>query len=84
MLAHSGHQGIVKTKRFLRDSVWFPGIDSMVEEAVKGCLPCQAANHDQSQYVSLYTCPPTTGPVTRALRGLLWLLSKWRLLASCD
>ena len=30
MLAHSGHQGIVKTKRFLRDSVWFPGIDRMV------------------------------------------------------
>ena len=46
MLAHSGHQGIVKTKRFLRDSVWFPGIDRMVEEVVKGCVPCQAANHD--------------------------------------
>ena len=46
MLAHNGHQGIVKTKRFLRDSVWFPGMGRMVEEAVKGCLPCQAANHD--------------------------------------
>ena len=47
MLAHTGHQGIIKTKRFfLRDSVWFPGMDRMVEEAVKGCLPCQAANHD--------------------------------------
>lgn len=46
MLAHSGHQGIVKTKRFLRDSVWFPGIDKMVEEIVRECLPCQAANHD--------------------------------------
>ena len=46
MLAHSGHQGIDKTKRFLRDSVWFPGIDKMVEEMVRECLPCQAANHD--------------------------------------
>ena len=46
MLAHSGHQGIVKTKRFLRDSVWFPGIDKMVEEMIRECLPCQAANHD--------------------------------------
>lgn len=46
MLAHSGHQGIVKTKRFLRDSDWFPGIDKMVEEMVRECLPCQAANHD--------------------------------------
>ena len=35
MLVHSGHQGIVKTKRFLRDSVWCPGIDRMVEESVK-------------------------------------------------
>ena len=46
MLADSGHQGIVKTKRFLRDSVWFPGIDKMVEEMVRECLPCQAAKHD--------------------------------------
>ncbi|XP_015759061.1 PREDICTED: uncharacterized protein LOC107338341 [Acropora digitifera] len=35
MLAHSGHQGIVKTKRFLRDSVWFPGIDKKVEELAR-------------------------------------------------
>ncbi|KAK3720291.1 hypothetical protein QZH41_007748 [Actinostola sp. cb2023] len=48
MLAHSGHQGIVKTKRLLRDSVWFPGIDGMVEEMIKQCLPCQAANHNSS------------------------------------
>ena len=39
MLAHSGHQGIVKTKRFLQDSVWFPGIGKKVEELVKGCKP---------------------------------------------
>ncbi|KAK3752456.1 hypothetical protein QZH41_007498 [Actinostola sp. cb2023] len=48
MLAHSGHQGIVKTKRLLRDSVWFPGIDGMVEEMINQCLPCQAANHNSS------------------------------------
>ena len=46
MLAHNGHQGIVKTKRFLQDSVWFPGIDKKVEELVKGCIRCQAMNHD--------------------------------------
>ena len=46
MLAYSEHQGIVKTKRFLRDSVWFPGIDKKVEELVKGCVPCQVTNHD--------------------------------------
>ena len=60
MLALSGHQGIVKTKRFQRDTaVWFAGIDRMVEEVVKGCLPCQAANHDPKPVtcVNLYTCP---------------------------
>ena len=63
MLAHSGHQGIVKTKRFLRDSVWFPGIDKMVEEMVRECLPCQAANHD-SKPVSepLQMSPLPQGP----------------------
>ena len=46
MLTHTGQQGIIKTKRFLRDSVWFPGIDKKVEELVKGWVPCQATNHD--------------------------------------
>ena len=42
-LAHASHQGIVKTKGFLREKVWFPGIDGMVEDKVKKCIPCQAA-----------------------------------------
>ena len=41
-LAHEGHQGLVKTKKLLREKVWFPGIDAMVEQAVKQCLPCQS------------------------------------------
>ena len=41
-LAHTSHQGIVKTKQFLRETVWFPGIDQMVERRIKDCLPCQA------------------------------------------
>jgi hypothetical protein len=42
-LAHTGHQGIVKTKRLLREKVWFPLIDRMVQERIKNCIPCQAA-----------------------------------------
>lgn len=41
-IAHASHQGIVKTKAFLRQTVWFPGLDKLVEEAVGSCLPCQA------------------------------------------
>ena len=33
-LAHEGHQGIMKTKKLLREKLWFPGIDKLVEECV--------------------------------------------------
>ena len=39
-----GHQGIVKTKRFISSRLWFPGIDSKVEEKVKICKECQFMN----------------------------------------
>jgi hypothetical protein len=42
-IAHSSHQGIVKTKQLIREKVWFPGIDKMVEQSVKSCIPCQAS-----------------------------------------
>ncbi|RUS76705.1 hypothetical protein EGW08_015532 [Elysia chlorotica] len=42
-LAHASHQGIVKTKQLICENVWFLGIDRMVEEHLKNCLPCQAA-----------------------------------------
>ena len=41
-VAHEGHQGIAKTKAFIRSKAWFPGIDKMVEEQVEKCIPCQA------------------------------------------
>nr|XP_002730526.1 PREDICTED: uncharacterized protein K02A2.6-like [Saccoglossus kowalevskii] len=44
-LAHVGHQGVVKTKKLLRETLWFPGIDKMVEETVTRCIPCQASTH---------------------------------------
>ena len=34
-LAHEGHQGLVKTKSLLREKVWFPNIDKLVETKVK-------------------------------------------------
>ena len=41
-LAHEGHQGVVKTKQLLRQKVWYPGLDSDVEQAIANCIPCQA------------------------------------------
>lgn len=42
-LAHEGHQGIVKTKQLLRDKVGFSGINQLVEEICKKCIPCAAS-----------------------------------------
>ena len=42
-LAHIGHQGIDKTKSLMREKVWFPKLDRMVEKHVKECVPCQAS-----------------------------------------
>ncbi len=39
-LAREGHQGVVKTKSLLREKVWFPGIDKMVEKKVQSCCAC--------------------------------------------
>ena len=39
-LAHEGHQGLVKTKSLLREKVWFPNIDKLVESKVKSCDAC--------------------------------------------
>ena len=36
-LAHEGHQGITKTKEYLRTRVWFPGLDKMVEAHIQHC-----------------------------------------------
>jgi hypothetical protein len=41
-IAHEGHQGITKTKSYLRSRLWFPGMD-MTERIIRGCMLCQIA-----------------------------------------
>jgi hypothetical protein len=41
-LAHRGHQALSKTKALMRFKVWFPGMDTGIERAIKECIPCQA------------------------------------------
>lgn len=40
-VSHEGHQGMAKTKAYLRSKVWFPGMDAVVENSVKNCASCQ-------------------------------------------
>ena len=39
-LAHEGLQGLVKTKSLLREKIWFPYIDELVESKVRSCDAC--------------------------------------------
>ena len=43
-LAHEGHQGVAKTKRLLRERVWFPNIDKQIEKLLFECTSCQLNN----------------------------------------
>lgn len=44
-IAHEGHQGITKTKAFLRSKIWFPGLNDRVDNAIKDCAACQSVTH---------------------------------------
>ena len=41
-IAHEGHQGLIKTKKLLREKIWFPGIDSLAQQVISSCFSCQA------------------------------------------
>ena len=60
-LAHTGHQGIVKTTSLLREKVWFKGLQNMVEQTVKACHLCQVATPTSSRE------PLKMSPLPRAL-----------------
>ena len=40
-LLHQGHPGITRMKGLARSFVWWPGMDSDLENKVKSCLSCQ-------------------------------------------
>jgi transposase InsO family protein len=48
-LAHETHQGIVKTKQMLREKVYWPGIDSEIEQLIKTCYQCQLTSKQPQQ-----------------------------------
>lgn len=48
-LAHETHQGIVETKQMLREKVYWPGIDSEIEQLIKTCYQCQLTSKQPQQ-----------------------------------
>ena len=58
-LAHEGHQGLVKTKRLVREKVWFPGIEWRVQTLIDNCMACQANSpKERPQPLAMTPLPP--------------------------
>ena len=41
-VAHETHLGRLKTIAFIRETMWFPGLDRKVNDLLDGCATCQA------------------------------------------
>ena len=61
-LAYPDHQGMVKTKQYLRTKVWWLGMDSDVENLIKGSRPCLSTTPAPPP-APLASFPPTTSPL---------------------
>ena len=72
-IAQEGHQGLVKTKKLLREKVWFPGIDNEVQQKIKKCLACQANGPKNSPDPLHDTVATKT--MAHAQHGFLWSTS---------
>ena len=57
-IAHDGHPGMSSMKRFAREHMWYPGLDTDIEECVSTCLPCQAATATNQRDPLVPTEPP--------------------------
>ena len=60
-LVHEDHQGVVKTKSFVRSKIWYPGIARNIEKLVSNCIPCQA-NIVENKPAPLRMSPTPAGP----------------------
>ena len=60
-LADETHQGIVKTKQFLRTRFFWPGMDDATEKMIKNCQAC-VVNQPLNKYTPLQPTPLPRGP----------------------
>ena len=61
-LGHEGHQGVVRTKSYVRSKVWFPNLNAEIETAIQGCLACQANTKESRSREPLGMLETLSGP----------------------
>ena len=62
-IAHEGHQGLVKTKQFLRSRVWFPKMDETVVAIACGSLRCVSSHRKHTIAGTSQTYRASTRPM---------------------
>ena len=82
-LLHNGHIGIVKMKTLARDSVYWPGMSSELEELVQNCNACQEFQNLQKDEPLLFHDIPDT-PWVKVATDLFTLDSNDYLLVVDD
>ena len=60
-LAHKTHQGIVKTKQFLRKRFFWPRMDEATQTMIRNCQACML-NQPLNKYTPLQPTPLPRGP----------------------
>ena len=78
---HVGHSGITQMKQLARDYVWWPNLNTQLENIVSSCEKCQLtcplpANKGTTSHMALARAPL----VTHSL-GLCWSLSQQDILS---
>ena len=50
----------MKTKRMLREKVWFPGIDRLVDRRIRQCIPCHTTTRKSTnpEPLKMSSLPP--------------------------
>jgi len=51
-LLHEAHPGMERMKQLACSYVWWPGIDSAIEEKVKSCYSCQSSRNSPQVHVA--------------------------------
>jgi transposase InsO family protein len=72
---HSSHQGIERTKRRARDSVFWPGISSDIKSTVEACYECQLRlpSQQQESYHTDYPHPDLARPFADVSADLFYV-----------
>ena len=67
--AHQGHPGIVRMKRLIRETYWWPASSVQAEAAVQHCAPCQqSAKSRPPTSIPKLNIPPAMAP------GIQWAI----------